>query len=351
MPNETMNISEQQTTEQEEKQQKLREQQLKELDDQKEQLEQQQDDIKKLKRRNVIMAVISLILLIIFIIICTFKLYRRYDEKIVYDKPVETDSGQTPITDDRPSKDDNQTQTPTKFDGSGLKKDEYGFYISTDETGKRVLLDSTGTVIEVDEKGVPIIYDQNGKRIPTDENGKLIVYDENNNRIPLDKICEKVFRDRYGRAIIYSGKRSGSNENDNGEDNQQSSDGKGHFSIYSVGDVYTADNGRGLVKCDIRNTDDSTHDIVASLYISREEMESHGISTGGMDGDRWLIAQTGIFEPGYQINNIQLLALPDGSYLGAGSYALTMNERYYHHETGVLSSYEANIPVTLEVAD
>ena len=161
MPNETMNISEQN------KQQKLREQQLKELDDQKEQLEKQQDDIKKLKRRNVIMAVISLILLIIFIIICTFKLYRRYDEKIVYDKPVETDSGQTPITDDRPSKDDNQTQTPTKFDGSGLKKDEYGFYISTDEKGKRVLLDSTGTVIELDDKGVPIIYDQYGKRIPT----------------------------------------------------------------------------------------------------------------------------------------------------------------------------------------
>ena len=332
MPNETMNISEQQTTEQE-KQQKLREQQLKELDDQKEQLEQQQDDIKKLKRRNIIMTVVSILLVIIFIIVCTFKLYRRYDEKIVYDKPVETDSGQTPIKDDRPS------------------KDEYGFYISKDETGKRVLLDSTGTVIEVDEKGVPIIYDQNGKRIPTDENGKLIVYDENNNRIPLDKICEKVFRDSYGRAIIYSGKRTGSNENDNGEDNQQSSDGKGHFAIYSAGDVYTADNGRGLVHCDIRNIADSTHDIVSSLYISREEMEAHGISTSGMDGDKWLVAQTGIFEPGYQINTIQLLALPDGSYLGAGSYALTMNERYYHHETGVLSSYEANIPVTLEVAD
>lgn len=345
MPNETMNISEQN------KQQKLREQQLKELDDQKEQLEQQQDDIKKLKRRNVIMAVISLILLIIFIIICTFKLYRRYDEKIVYDKPVETDSGQTPITDDRPSKDDNQTQTPTKFDGSGLKKDEYGFYISTDEKGKRVLLDSTGTVIELDDKGVPIIYDQYGKRIPTDEKGKLIVYDQDGNRIPLDKICSLVYRDSNGRAIIYTSKRTGSNENDNGEGNQDSSDGKGHFAIYSAGDVYTADNGWGLVHCDIRNIADSTHDIVSSLYISREEMEAHGISTSGMDGDRWLVAQSGIFEPGYQINTIQLLALPDGSYLGAGSYALTMNERYYHHETGVLSSYEANIPVTLEVAD
>lgn len=128
-------------------------------------------------------------------------------------------------------------------------------------------------------------------------------------------------------------------------------DGSGHFTLYSVGDAFIAPNGNGKLSCDIQNKSDSTHDIVASFYISREELSKHNLSTSGIQEDRWLIAQTGLFEPGYQITSVQLLALPDGSYLPAGTYNLTMIEKYYHHETGELSAYDANIPVTLEVAE
>lgn len=321
--------------------------QQKMLDEKAEQLKKQETIIKKLKRNNIIAAVTIVILLVIFIIICTFSIYRRADEKIIYDKPTTTDGGQTPIKDDgQPQKDDNQIQTPTSFDGSELPTNKYGFYISKNDNGNKILLDRFGKVIEVDENGVPIIYDQNGKRIPTDENGILIVYDENGNRIEPSKLCSMVYRDQNGRAVVHSGKSNAGNEN-----NDKSSDGSGHFTIYSNGDVYTADNGSSTLSCDIRNTDDSTHDIVVSIYISTDEMQAHGIDTNGVDGDKWLLAQSGLFEPGYQINSIQLNPLPDGSYLSAGSYALTMNEKYYHHETGVLASYEANIPVTLEVAN
>lgn len=137
-------------------------------------------------------------------------------------------------------------------------------------------------------------------------------------------------------------------QQDNSDD---SSEGTGHFTIYSNGDVYTAENGSGKLHCDVRNAEDSTHDIVMSLYISEEEMLSHGLSTVGVEDGKWLIAQSGLFEPGYMISEVQLNTLPDGSYLPAGTYSLTMSERYYNHETGVLASYEANIPVTLEVAN
>jgi len=126
---------------------------------------------------------------------------------------------------------------------------------------------------------------------------------------------------------------------------------KGHFTIYSVGDVYTAENGSGELHCDVRNTEDSTHDIIMSIYITEDELRKHKLSTDGVEDGQWLIAQSGMFEPGYQINSVQLLKLPDGSYLPAGTYEAIMNEKYYHHLNGTLSSYEANIPVTVEVAN
>ena len=128
-------------------------------------------------------------------------------------------------------------------------------------------------------------------------------------------------------------------------------DGQGHFTIYSVGDVYTAESGSGDLHCDVRNTEDSTHDIIMSIYLSEDELKKHGLNTEGVEGGQWLIAQSGMFEPGYQITSVQLLALPDGSYLPAGTYEAIMNEKYYHHQTGTLASYEGNIPVTLEVAN
>jgi len=134
---------------------------------------------------------------------------------------------------------------------------------------------------------------------------------------------------------------------------ETSPQGDGHFTIYSNGDVYHAQNGKGNLTCDVRNVADSTHDIIMSIYLTREEMQAHGISTEGMEesADKWLIAETGLFEPNHQISSVPLKALPDGSYLKAGSYKIIMNERFYHHETHERSSYETNIQMTLEVAE
>lgn len=121
------------------------------------------------------------------------------------------------------------------------------------------------------------------------------------------------------------------------------------FTLYLVGDEFVAQAGNGEVTIDVRNKSDSTHDIVMSWKISKEEMKKHGISTAGMTEDEWTILETGLFEPGYSLDTGQLLPLPDGSYLPAGKYDLTLIELYYHHETGALSSYQSRIPITLEV--
>ena len=317
------------------------EEQTKKLEEADKQLAEQQNQIKKQKRNNIIMLIVSIILLIVFIIVCTFSLYRRYDDSIVYDKPVDTDENQQKI-DDSPEKDDSQS----KIDE--VKTDEYGFSVKTVD-GKEVHLDRNGKVIPYDSDGRPIVYDENGNRIPFDDDGKLLVYDKDGNRIPVSELWKYITVDKDGKAVLnladyYSNQK-------HPEETTQANSGDGHFTIYSVGDVYTAETGSGTLTCDIRNVEDSTHDIIVSLYLSTEELQAHGLSTNGVENDKWLIAQSGLFEPGYQITSIQLGTLPDGSYLPAGTYSLTMNERYYQHETGVLSSYEANIPVTLEVAE
>lgn len=125
-------------------------------------------------------------------------------------------------------------------------------------------------------------------------------------------------------------------------------DHEGDFVLYSVGDAFTAATGSGMVACEVHNDPGSTHDIVMRWTISESELRAHGLSTGGVDGE-WIVAQSGLFEPGYSINAMQLRPLPDGSYLPAGLYNLTLYEKYYDHRTGVLASYESHIPITLEV--
>ena len=118
------------------------------------------------------------------------------------------------------------------------------------------------------------------------------------------------------------------------------------FALYSVGDKFFATNGSSSFTVDIRNVSNSSHDIVVSFYISQEELEKHGIT---IDEKELIIAKSGRFEPGYLIEEVLLNKLPDGSVLPKGKYDLTLSEVYYHHTTGVMSSYEARIPVTLEV--
>ena len=185
------------------------------------------------------------------------------------------------------------------------------------------------------------------KPAQTDENQQKITEepatDENQNKMS----------DSSTTADENSSAAESSADKDKKDDSAAKNDdskGSGHFSIYSVGDAFTAAGGSGSITCDIRNVNDSTHDIIVTLYMTDEELKAHGLSTEGSENGKVSVAQSGLFEPGYQITSIQLNSLPDGSYLPAGKYSLIMNEKYYDHETGVLSAYEANIPVTLEVS-
>ena len=121
---------------------------------------------------------------------------------------------------------------------------------------------------------------------------------------------------------------------------------KESFALYSVGDEFYALNGNSSFEVDIRNVSNSSHDIVVSFYISKEELEKHGIT---ISENEILIAKSGRFEPGYLIKEVLLNKLPDGSVLPKGKYDVTLSEVYYHHITSAMSSYEARIPVTLEV--
>ena len=121
---------------------------------------------------------------------------------------------------------------------------------------------------------------------------------------------------------------------------------KNEFTLYSVGDTYVTQNGTSSFKVNIQNVKNSNHDIVVRFFISKDELQNHGISINDND---FLIAESGRFEPGYYIDEIVLKKLPDNQVLPKGKYNLTLSEVYYHHNTGVISSYEAKIPVTLEV--
>jgi hypothetical protein len=87
--------------------------------------------------------------------------------------------------------------------------------------------------------------------------------------------------------------------------------------------------------------------------ITAEELAAHNLSTEGLETETgsipWVVAETGLFEPGYGITAVQLLPLPDGSYLPRGTYNLSLIEYYYDHLTGEKFPYEQSIPITLTI--
>jgi hypothetical protein len=123
------------------------------------------------------------------------------------------------------------------------------------------------------------------------------------------------------------------------------------FTMYSIGSDFEADTGDGKASCDVRNETYSTHDIVMYWAISAEELAAHNLSTEGLETGSipWVVAETGLFEPGYGITAVQLLPLPDGSYLPRGTYNLSLIEYYYDHLTGEKFPYEQSIPITLTI--
>ena len=146
------------------------EEQQKKLGETESQLGEQQERLKKLRNMSILRIVLNVLLTAAFVVICTFSVYRRYDEKQVFDKPTQTDEGQQKIDDSTPQKDDNQQKTP----------------------------DQTTAALKPDQ----------------------------NSESPTQPTTQP-------------------------SDNN----GTGHFTIYSNGDVYTADNGSGKAHCDVRNTE------------------------------------------------------------------------------------------------
>lgn len=158
---------------------------------------------------------------------------------------------------------------------------------------------------------------------------------------------------RYDEGIIFSkpdldiGQKKIDDSNNKQEAKIVKDDSsKGEFTLYLVGDSYVVKNGSSSFKVNIRNVKSSNHDIVVRFLISKDELKKHGVSIGD---NEYLIAESGRFEPGYFIEEVALKKLPNGKVLPKGKYNLTLSEVYYHHKTGVISSYEAKIPVTLEV--
>lgn len=223
----------------------------KRLNKNEEEINSQQKDIKKQKRRNWFFIFLNTILTAMFVAICLFSVYRRIDEAVIFDKPADVDSGQTPIS-----------------------------------------LEETTT-------------------LPVDENQQAIDGDGAN--------AKKEYTE------------------------------KNHFTVYSVGSIYIAQKGNETVTLEVTNVSDSTHDAIISIYISEAELKKHNLSTNGLTDGYWILAKSGLFEPGYKMTSLQLLPLPDKSYLPAGSYSVIMSEKFYNHETGELSQVDSNIPITLEV--
>lgn len=158
---------------------------------------------------------------------------------------------------------------------------------------------------------------------------------------------------RYDEGIIFSkpeldiGQKKIDDSNNDQDDKVIKDDSsKGEFTLYLVGDSYVAKNGSSSFKVNIRNVNSSNHDIVVRFYISKDELQKHGVF---ISDNEYLIAESGRFEPGYFIDEVVLKKLPNNKVLPKGKYKLTLSEVYYHHKTGVISSYEAKIPVTLEV--
>ena len=160
-----------------------------------------------------------------------------------------------------------------------------------------------------------------------------------------------VYR-RYDEGIIFSkpeldlGQKEIDDSKNEQEEVAKEDSSKGEFTLYLVGDSYVAKNGSSSFKVNIKNVKSSSHDIVVRFFITKDELEKHGISINDSD---YLIAESGRFEPGYFIDEVVLKKLPDNKVLPKGKYNLTLSEVYYHHKTGEISSYEAKIPVTLEV--
>lgn len=115
---------------------------------------------------------------------------------------------------------------------------------------------------------------------------------------------------------------------------------------------YTANLSGDKLYKEVINLNESNQDIVAQFYISGDELKTKLDSQQAKlikDGETFMIAQSGLVEPGYEVDVLDYIDLPNDIEIPAGSYDCTYKQIYYDHETGQRANIEGTLKLTLNV--
>lgn len=140
---------------------------------------------------------------------------------------------------------------------------------------------------------------------------------------------------------------------------------KGENSIlYQMETKINADTGEGQADIHFKNPGKSNHNIVVELQISDAELK-HTIGKTGRSKEeqkeleqeetydaktsRVILAQSGAILPGYELKQLKLKPLADGTVLPKGTYQAVVYLILYNMETNEKAMVNAQTPVTLVI--
>ncbi len=139
----------------------------------------------------------------------------------------------------------------------------------------------------------------------------------------------------------------------------------GNFVSFQFEQEIDVDLSTGLCNFEFKNPGDSNHNIVVQLQISDAQAVRMMGSTGrtaeeqaalesdpsyDADSSRVIIAESGAIRPGYQLSDLRLVALDDGSTLPAGNYNAVIYLVYYDIDTGSRAMVETQLPVEIYIS-
>ena len=119
-------------------------------------------------------------------------------------------------------------------------------------------------------------------------------------------------------------------ENDSTEERPTVNEGGGSVTIAFM-DTITYNPATGQLSLFYQNPGASTHNVVVQVILVRGEEE-------------YLLSQSGILEPGYQVTSLQ--ASEDAPQLSPGGYEGKLRLLFYDLETGERSIVDSDIPCT-----
>lgn len=104
--------------------------------------------------------------------------------------------------------------------------------------------------------------------------------------------------------------------------------------VYS--DQVTLDLAAGTVGLYYQNPSRSTQNVVVQVVVN------------GSGDDKYLLAQSGVLEPGYMVTSLELNK-DSGVTLSAGGYSGSLKLLFYDPETGERAIVDTDIPITITV--